>query len=404
MSTSFLYHVCSVQGVKHKATHFKGGEVIFEVEPKPELFVCSKCTSRNVVRNGGKERYIRSIKMGMKTSYIRIFCPRLRCKDCGLSRFMSLPFAGRWKPYTNALARQAWELSKAMTLKDVSNYLQMDWRTVKEIQKKRLKSKYGKPSLKGLKNIGVDEICIGKGHRYMTVVIDLDSGRVVFMSKGKEASSLLPFWKKLRRAKVKLDAVAMDMGPAYISAVQEHHPNATIVFDHFHVRKLFNEKLSTFRRDLYPALPDNEQKKVLKGSRWLLLKNSENLDESKSENDRLQKALDLNEPLSIVYYMKEDLRQVWYQESKEQAEVKLKEWANKAASSGINMLKKFSHRLLGCRTAILAYYDNRLSTGPVEAFNNKIKTIQRQAYGYRDQEFYRLKVYASHESRYELVG
>jgi hypothetical protein len=92
------------------------------------------------------------------------------------------------------------------------------------------------------------------------------------------------------------------------------------------------------------------------------------------------------------------------QESKEQAEVKLKEWANKAASSGINMLKKFSHRLLGCRTAILAYYDNRLSTGPVEAFNNKIKTIQRQAYGYRDQEFYRLKVYANHESRYELVG
>ena len=102
--------------------------------------------------------------------------------------------------------------------------------------------------------------------------------------------------------------------------------------------------------------------------------------------------------------MKEDLRQVWYQESEEHAEVKFEEWAYKAASSGIHMLKKFSHRLLACRTAILAYYDNRLSMGPAEAFNNKIKTIQRQAYGYRDQEFYRLKVYASHESRYELVG
>lgn len=342
--------------------------------------------------------------MGHKNSMISIFQPRLRCKDCGVSRPMSLPFVGKWKNYTRALEREAWELSKSMTLQDVSHYLGLDWRAVKEIQKERLNKKYRNPSLKGVRNIGIDEICIGKGHRYMTVVVDLDSGRVIFMSKGKEALSLLPFWKRLKRAKVEVEAVAMDMGPAYLSAVQEHQPQATIVFDHFHVRKLFNEKLSAFRRSLYHSLPDDKQKAVLKGSRWLLLKNSENLDCARNEHERLEKALELNEPLSVVYYMKEDLSEIWRQASKEAAEKKLNEWVKRAEASGIAMLKKFGYRLLKCRSAVLAYYDNRLSTGPVEAFNNKIKTIQRQAYGFRDHEFFKLKVYASHTSKYKLIG
>jgi transposase len=238
----------------------------------------------------------------------------------------------------------------------------------------------------------------------MTVVIDLDTGRVVFMAKGKDASALLPFWKRLKRCGSKIEAVAIDMGPAYISAVLEHQPQATMVFDHFHVIKLFNEKISSFRRSLFHDLPDSKQKEVLKGSRWLLLKNPENLKEKNNEHQRLKDALDMNGPLATVYYMKEDLRQIWKQASKKEAEEKLNLWAREAEATKIPMLKKFAYRLLKYRSAIISYYDHRLSTGPVEAFNNKIKTIQRQAYGFRDQEFFKLKVYASHESKYKLVG
>ena len=317
---------------------------------------------------------------------------------------MKLPFVKKNQSYTRAVGLEALDLSKAMTLQDVADYLGMDWRAIKDIQKTRLRSKYSNPDLKGVRNLGIDEICIGKGHKYKTVVIDLDTGRVVFMGDGKNGACLLPFWKRLLRSGSCIDAVAIDMGPAYIAAVKEHLPKATIVFDHFHVIKMFNDKLSKFRRALYHHLPDNQQKSVLKGSRWLLLKNPENLDDTRGEKDRLALALELNEPLATVYYMKEELREIWKQESKRAANLLLKDWAKKAEVSGINMLKKFGRMLLSRRSSILAYYDNRLSSGPVEAFNNKIKTIQRQAYGFQDQEYFKLKVYASHEAKFKLVG
>ena len=404
MSTSFLYHSSKVQGVIYEKTIYEKDRIIFRVKPKESLFVCSKCESTHVVRNGGSERLIRNLKIGRKTTFIQIYQSRLRCKDCHSSCMMELPFVEKWKNYTRAVALEAWDLSRAMTLKDVADYLGMDWRAVKDIQKEKLKTKYERPSLKNLENIGIDEICIGKGHKYITVVIDLDSGRVIYMEKGKNSSSLNPFWKRLRRSKARVKAVAIDMSPAYISAVKYHLPDATIVFDHFHVIKLFNEKLSAFRRALYHHLPDSEKKDVLKGSRWLLLKNPENLTEKHDEHNRLERALELNSSLSKVCYMKEELRQIWRQDSKKEARKMLNLWVKQAEESKVPMLRKFAYRLLAYRNSILSYYDNKLSSGPVEAFNNKIKTIQRQAYGYRDQEFFRLKVFSSHEAKFKLVG
>ena len=118
----------------------------------------------------------------------------------------------------------------------------------------------------------------------------------------------------------KIKAVATDMSPAYIAAVREHLPKAIHVFDRFHVVKLFNEKFSLFRQELQREAEGPLHQKVLKGTRWLLLKNPENLDEKRDERQRLEAALALNKPLATVYYMKEDLRQIWDQEDKPAAE------------------------------------------------------------------------------------
>src|SRR5262249_56625309 len=115
----------------------------------------------------------------------------------------------------------------------------------------------------------------------------------------------------LRSSGAKSEAVAMDMSAAYRSAVSTHLPKAVIVFDHFHVVKLFNEKLSDLRRALYREATDVQHKAVLKGTRWLLLKNAENLDPEKDEKARLKEAPKLNEPLAVAYYLKEDLRRMW---------------------------------------------------------------------------------------------
>ena len=138
-----------------------------------------------------------------------------------------------------------------MTILDVARHLGVSWDVVKDIQKRDLSRRYAKPKLKHLRRIAIDEIAVGKGHRYLTVVLDLESGAVVFVGDGKGGDALKPFWKRLRRCKAKVEAVAMDMSPAYRDAVATHLPEATIVFDHFHVIKLFNDKLSDLRRSLY---------------------------------------------------------------------------------------------------------------------------------------------------------
>ena len=138
-------------------------------------------------------------------------------------------------------------------------------------------------------------------------MLDLTTGAVVYIGEGKGVQALTRFWRQLRAAHARIRAVATDMGRAYIRAVRENLPRAVHVFDHFHFVKLYNDKLSAFRRQLYANLSDDEQRWVLKGTRWLLLKNPETLDPSRHEQQRLQEALALNTPLTLVYYLQEDL-------------------------------------------------------------------------------------------------
>ena len=255
-----------------------------------------------------------------------------------------------------------------------------------------------------MKKIAIDEISIGKRHNYLTIVLDLSTGVVVYIGDGKGADSLEAFWRKLKAAHAAVEAVAIDMSPAFIQAVSSNLTKAAIVFDHFHIIKLFNDKLSKLRRLVYNETTDVLQCEALKGLRWILLKNPENLNEKRNEKERLEKALKTNQPLATAYYLKEELRQLWRQENKEKAREFMNDWINRAGASGVNILQKFANTLRAHRSGILAYYDHPISTGPLEGTNNKIKTMQRQAYGFRDKEFFKLKILALHRTKYALVG
>jgi len=291
-----------------------------------------------------------------------------------------------------------------MTIKDVADHLGITWDVIKDIQKRDLQQRFGKPKLKHLRQIAIDEISVGKGHRYVTVVLDLKTGTVVHVGDGKGGDALQPFWRRLRASGAKIEAVATDMSPAYIDAVTTHLPHATLVFDRFHVIKLYNEKLSDLRRDLYRQLEDSMQKDVLKGVRWLLLKRPQHLDASRNEPERLREALRLNEPLAIAHYLKDELHEIWEQDDEETAQALLMDWILYAESTGIRMLRNFAKTLRLHALGILAYYDYPISTGPLEGTNNKIKTMKRQAYGFRDPEFLKLKILGIHQTRYALVG
>jgi len=403
MSTSLLYQAFGLKGYLYLRTEYRQGKTIFSIDQEDNRLRSSCCNSLQVIRRGFEVRSFRTVPIGSRPVELVFPVPRVECLRCGAVRQVNLDFAEKRRSYTKQFERYALDLLRHMTIQDVAQHLRISWDVIKDLQKRSLQKRFGKPKLKRLQQIAIDEISIGKGHQYLTVVLDLHTGAVVFVGDGKGAEALLPFWKRLRCAGAKIEAVAMDMSPAYIEAVAHNLKDALIVFDHFHVIKLFNDKLSNLRRDLYHEATDT-QKEVLKGSRWLLLKNPENLEVKRNERQRLDDALKLNLPLATAYYMKEELRLFWQQANLKQAAAFLDDWCARAKASGVKMLAKFAKTLDRHRTGLLNYYQYPITTAALEGTNNKIKTMKRQAYGFRDKEFLKLKILGIHDTKYALVG
>ena len=404
MSQQWLYPIFHCHGYRVNKVEREERRLLLHVEPQPHKVCCPACGSRNVIRRGQQERWFRNLPVGADCTWLIATLPRVECRACGVVRQISLGMAEPRRSYTRSFARYVLELSSYMTIKDVAEHLGVSWDIVKDIQKRHLQKHYAKPPLKDVRQIAIDEICIGRGYRFLTIVLDLESGAILFVGQGKKAESLRPFWRRLRAAKAKIKAVAIDLSTAYQKAVRTNLPKATVVFDRFHVVKLLNKKLTQLRRQLYRQATTDRKKKILKGTRWLLLKNPENLDPVKGEPGRLRAALRLNESLATAYYLKEDLRQIWEQLGRFPARLKLLDWYHQAMDSGIRVLQDFARTLLKHADGILAWYDYPISTGPLEGTNNKIKTLNRQHYGLRDGEFFMLKLYRLHEAKYALVG
>jgi transposase len=266
-----------------------------------------------------------------------------------------------------------------MCLSDVAGLLGLAWDTVKDLVKARLERAYGRPQLKGLRLLSIDEIYVGQAKKYDTVVIDLESGRVVWVAKGKQGKTLKPFWRALRRAKAKIEAVCCDLSAAYWSAIVENLPEAAVVFDRFHLVKLMNEKLDDLRRALWREATERMKQQV-KGTRYLLLMRLDNLGEE--QLPRLEAAVKANEPLWMGYVAKEMMSLIWNQTTKRKMASSLKEWCMIAAGSGIRPLQRMAQCVTKPAWGILNWWEQPISNERMEGINNKIKTMLRQAYGY----------------------
>jgi len=288
-----------------------------------------------------------------------------------------------------------------MTLSDVAELTLLSWDTVKTIVKTHLAKDDGKPLLQGVRYLGIDEIHLGKKSRFYTIVIDLEDGRILWAKPGRGGSALRGFWRRLRLAKAQIRAVATDMSAAYWSAVLEHLPEAALVFDKFHVIKLMNERLDDLRRQMVREA-EGPLKLRIKGTRFLLLRNPENLQEE--QIPKLDRALRLNEPLLLGWYLKEELRELWNQPSRQKMAAFLKDWCQKAEQTTIGQLIKMAKTLRTHATGILAYASHPITSGKLEGINNKIKTLTKRSYGFHDENFFILKLLSLHHSKYKLLG
>ena len=404
MSTSVLCRALGIRGYKHQSIREVQGAISMRVRHDGSELKCPACRGVNVRRRGTLARSWQAPPIGNRSVTVFADVPRVECRDCRTTRVVPVPFADPKRSYTRSFEHLVLTLRRSMTLRDVAAHVGVsDW-TVRDIEKRWLGRHFATPRLKDVRYLAIDEISTKKGHTYLTIVMDLESGAVVFVGDGKGASALKRFWRRLKASRARVEAVAMDMSAAYYQAVTDNLPAAAVVFDWFHIVKLLNDKLSQLRRELYREAKDKLHKDVLKGTRWLLLKRPENLDRDRKEHQRLKEALRVNKSLALAYYLKEELPLLWEEKTKADANRFLDDWIARAESSGIPILKTFAHTLARYRTGLLAWFDHPISTGPLEGTNHKIKTLKRQAYGFRDQEYFKLKIMAIHLSRFELVG
>jgi transposase len=303
--------------------------------------------------------------------------------------------------YVRSFALTVLDMLRFGTIRAVAHYLGVGWDLVKEIHKSKLRGLYRRIPLQKVRYLGIDEFSIRKGHEYMTVFLDLERGRILQAVEGRSKEVVAPFLKKLAQKGTHLKAVAMDMSRSYIWAVRDQLPYVDIVFDRFHVMALMTDAVDEFRRELQRDLDDVGQK-TLKGSRFLLLHNYDSL--SPERQGRLDALLQVNQPLYEMHAMKEQFRLLWEKGSYEEGHAFLETWGQDALASGIKQLKKVAKTLTTYRTGILNYFPHKITNATTEGMNNKIKTLKRQAYGFRDMEYFKLRLYHLHTQRYSLTG
>ena len=404
MSTSLLYHAFGARSHDYLSTEFRGGEVRFHLKTKRGLRRCVECRSREVTLGGRASYPLHSLPIGNRPVVMVLHLHVLECKACGAVRQEDRLLADALKRYTRAFARFVIDLCRKMTMSDVARHLGVGWHLVKGILRDHLERRAARRSWRKVRRIAIDEIAIRKGHHYMTVVVDLDTGEVLFTAEGRDHACLKPFFQRLQRARAKLEAVAVDMSSAYLKAIEDFGPSdVAIVHDRYHVVSNMNDVIDKVRRDEQNRL-EAEGKKTLKGARYLLLYGKEKLAEKPDRQARLDELLAANETLHKVYLLKEDLRLFWSQQSKAKAETFIETWIEQAQGLDNPHLNRFAKTVKERRVAILAWYDAPITTGPLEGLNNKIKVLKRAAYGYRDALFFGLRLLFIHETKFKLSG
>ncbi len=355
--------------------------------------VCSGCGQVVTQVHETTQRWIRDLPILDAQTHLLVHRRRVLCPRCG-PKLEELSWLGRYQRGTRRLAESVARLCKVLSVKHVAEHYGLNRKTVRRIDKAYLDETLGPPDLAGVEMIAMDEFALQKGHRYATVVIEPNRKEVLWVGRGRGREDIRPFFELLGEAgRKRLKAVAMDMNGAYEQEVRSQCPNAEIVYDLFHVvAKYGREVIDRVRVDEANRLRDDKQaRKVIKGSRWLLLRNAENITKER-DRVRLSELLAANRKLATVYVLKDDLKHLWDYWHSGYARKFWQQWYNRAIRSRIEPLKRFARRLKEYLPGILAHCRWRLHTSLLEGINNKIKVLKRRAYGYRDDEYFFLKI------------
>ena len=317
----------------------------------------------------------------------------MQCKDCTAVKREQLDFLADNPFYTKRFAFYVGKRCRSATIKDVAEELHLDWDTVKSLEKQYMAAQLAKAGKPRPEVIGIDEISVRKGHTYRIVVSDLISGRPIwFGGEDRSQASMKQFYDWLGpRKSARIRLAVMDMWKPFRTATQAHAPQAAILFDKFHIMRHLGEALDAVRKSEYRRLSE-KQRRYIKGQKYTLLSHRENL--SLEGRASLKALLSANKRLNTAYLLKESFGQLWDYEREGWARKFFDNWRASLKWQRLKPYEKFAQMIDRHWDGIAAYCkpENKVSLGFVEGLNNKIRVLQRRAYGLRDEEYLRLKV------------
>jgi transposase len=306
------------------------------------------------------------------------------------------------------LAEAIARLARVLPIKQVAQLYRVGWDTVKQIDHRALAQEIGPVDLRDIRIVAMDEFALHRGQRYATVVADPFTKRVLWVGRGRSSEDVSPFFELLGpEGCSRLEAVVADMSPAFTKAIKVYCPQAAIVYDLFHViaqygRAVIDRVRVNEMNQVGRALPRGDprrlqrtaERRVFWSARWLLLRNSDNL-ERPGDRVRLRELLRANKALFIVYVLKDDLKQLWRFRYPAAARRFWRAWYRRALASRLQPLIRFARHLESQIEGIINHCNYPLNNGFLEGVMNKIKVLKRIAYGYRDDDYFFLKIRAA---------
>lgn len=386
------YHVARVRRFE-PGEDGKGSsaQVWIELSRLPGPFICSGCGRSCAKYHDRTERWVQDLPILDAEALLLVPRFRVACGVCG-PKVEHLSWLSKYARVTVRLAQSVARLCKHLAIKHVAEFYGLGWDTVKAIDKAHLETTLGEPDLSEVDMLAMDEFAVKRGHRYATIFVEPQRKQVLWVCQGRSREDIRPFFERLGEAgRLRIRAVAMDMNGAYEEEVRYQCPYAVIVFDQFHVlAKYSREVVDKVRTTEANQQTSRADRKVIKGSRWLLLRNAENL--KRKDRVKLRELLKANRHLATVYILKDDLKGLWNYSYAGAARNFWREWYNRAIRSRIKPLKQFARRLSTKIEGVIDHCLYPLHTSLLEGINNKIKVIKRMAYGFRDEAYFFLKI------------
>lgn len=371
---------------------------VIQTRVKWDVGICPKCKGvcHEVVES--VERRTRDLSISGRRVLLSYRQRRFYCYGCESSFMEKLPsidcvgshYTKRYEEYVTILVRDS-------TIKAVAIREKLSWETIKRIVERVAVREGLFDSPEVVRWVSFDEIALKKRHKLFSLIIGSpEEGRVLDLLEGRTKEQLLKWiyksWTKEQREQV--EVVTLDMWDGYFYAAIEAFPNAILVIDRFHVEKNLLDAISKLRRQIQKQLSE-EKRKELKGVRWLLVSNYDDLSEEKKKE--LDRALKSCPELALCHYVKEEFRD-WYEEEQEveEAEHKLEQWMKLAESLGSQAMNNFVKTLKNWKEPIVNYFEERASNGFAEGLNNALQLLKRRAFGFRNFSNFRLRALLLH--------